>query len=75
MVIGDSNGTLIWSNLYGDKHLDGKHEERLMFVSEKKFHPYPVHKLPNLEGCDGRSPHAWIVPALQNSMYFSNDAL
>lgn len=65
-------GRLMFTNLYGNKDLDCRYGEGMMFVSVKELHTYAVHISNDVKDSDRRS-HARIVPAEFNPLCLIND--
>lgn len=66
MVIAYYTGTLIFPNLYGEKNLDRRYGEEVIFVSLKEIQKYAVHIGDDVKDSAGRELHACRVLAQLN---------
>lgn len=73
MAIGYYSGTLMYTNLCTDNHLDRRYGEGLMSLSVKKFQACAAHISNELEDSDESIHHVWIVPASFNLLQSIND--
>lgn len=64
----------MYANLYGDKDLDRRFAEGMMFVSVKEFQTYDVYISEDVKDSNERSYHAWFSLARFNPLHFINDS-
>lgn len=72
-VIEYYNVTLMYASLYGDRDMNRRYGEGVMYMSIKEFQRYPLHISDDVKGKDGRSNRAWTVTARFNPLHFIND--
>lgn len=63
MVIEYFTGTLKFTDLYREEEVEKRYVEGVTSLNMKEFRSCTVHISDDTKGSNGRSCHAWIVPA------------